>query len=429
MNGSHGTRGVAIVGNGAAAAEAVITMRAAGYQGKIDLFADNPYPPYNPMLGTYLVSGAVSAAQCFPFGDAGFYGRNRINAHLESPVTELDPDSRELTTAHGSRHPFRRCLVASGAHTGFPPIPGIAPGARDPRIFGLRSFADAGRLKIGIAEAVERAQESGRRPRGMVLGASFAGIKVADVLQQAGMAVSIIEREAFVLPLSAHPECAALMQDHLREKGFRLRVGAAMCSVDGTPRGLAAHFAESDETEEADLLVVCTGSRPNLGFLDRGRVTVEIGLVVNEHMETSVPTLYAAGDVAQALNPLTGRYEVVGLWANARHQGRVAGLNMIGAHAEYSGGIPCNITHVGDMMFAGIGCMKEFDDVETRRAADGFSAWAFQGGRLVGVNILGRALSPGVIMSALARGAERCTTGPWCTAEDWLREITWMTVG
>jgi hypothetical protein len=102
---------------------------------------------------------------------------------------------------------------------------------------------------------------------------------------------------------------------------------------------------------------------------------------------------------------------------------------MIGAHAEYLGGIPCNITHVGDMMFASIGCMKEFDDIETRRAADGFSAWAFQGGRLVGVNILGRTLSPGVIMSALARGTERCNAGPWCTTEDWLREITWMTVG
>ncbi len=428
MNCPRKTLEIAIVGNGAAAAEAVLSMRAAGYQGEIDLFTDNPYPPYNPMLGTYYLSGAVAAEQCFPFGDESFYDRNRVRARLGSVVTELDPEARSLATEDGTRYQYRLCLVATGARTTCPPLPGLIPDGDGSRVFGLRSFDDAVRLSDALGRAIHGAAEQDRKPRGMVLGASFAGIKVADVLRQAGMDVLIVEREPFILPLSAHPDCATVMQEHLMEKGFDVRVGASLCSVESSSDSLVAHFSGPDEVEEADLLVVCTGSRPNLSFLEPGRVETDVGLVVDEHLETSAPGLYAAGDVAQALNPLTGRHEVLALWANARRQGHVAGLNMVGVHAEYSGSIPCNITHVGDLMFAGIGCMKEYDELETMPEDGGSTTWAFRNGRLAGFNTLGRALSPGIILSALARGAERCRTGPCCGLDDWMREITWMTL-
>ncbi|HEY5529697.1 MAG TPA: FAD-dependent oxidoreductase, partial [Thermoleophilia bacterium] len=146
MNCPRKTLEIAIVGNGAAAAEAVLSMRAAGYQGEIDLFADNPYPPYNPMLGTYYLSGAVAAEQCFPFGDESFYDRNRVRARLGSVVTELDPEARSLATEDGTRYQYRLCLVATGARTACPPLPGLIPDGDGSRVFGLRSFDDAVRL-------------------------------------------------------------------------------------------------------------------------------------------------------------------------------------------------------------------------------------------------------------------------------------------
>ena len=203
-----------IIGNGAAAAEAALAVRAAGYHGELDLFADNPHPPYNPMLGPYYVSGAISQRCCFPFGGAEFYGRNRVRTHLSDGVVELAPQQKRLTTAAGDQYSYRACLVASGAQTAFPPIPGLdAPG-----VHALRSFDDAVRLKSAAALAVARGAEEQRRPRGLVLGASFAGLKVADALHDAGMDVCIVEKEPVVLPLAILPDCGALIEQHLRER-------------------------------------------------------------------------------------------------------------------------------------------------------------------------------------------------------------------
>lgn len=180
-----------IIGNGAAAAEAARAVRAAGHHGELDLFADNPHPPYNPMLGPYYISGAISQRCCFPFGGAEFYGRNRVRTHLSDGVVELAPRQKRLTTAAGDQYSYRACLVASGAQTAFPPIPGLdAPG-----VHALRSFDDAVRLKSAAALAVARGAEEQQRPRALVLGASFAGLKVADALHDAGMDVCIVEKE------------------------------------------------------------------------------------------------------------------------------------------------------------------------------------------------------------------------------------------
>ncbi len=126
---------LAIVGNGAAAAEAVLALRAHGYAGDIHLFADNEHAPYNPMLGTYLVSGAIPLERAFPFGDErGFYGVNRVTTHLGQAVVRLDALERTLTTADGLRLPVRplpggqRRPPVGAAHTRVAGGAGAAPG-------------------------------------------------------------------------------------------------------------------------------------------------------------------------------------------------------------------------------------------------------------------------------------------------------------
>jgi NADPH-dependent 2,4-dienoyl-CoA reductase/sulfur reductase-like enzyme len=421
-----------IVGNGAAAAEAAMAARGAGYQGEIDLFADNPHPPYNPMLGTYYASGAVSRELCFPFGGSEFYDLYRIRAHLSMPVAQLEPSERRLTTADGLRSTYRVCLVASGAHTTFPPIPGLDV----PGVYGLRSFDDAVRLKGAVAAAVARAAAAGRRPRAIVLGASFTGVKVAEVLSGAGMDVCIVEREACVLPLAAQPDCACAIQQHLHDQGYALRLGASLTGVEVADGRLLARFgdgaagehgASGTDEEATDLIVVCTGSRPSIGFVEEGAAAIGIGLIVDEHMQTSSPGLYAAGDVAQALNPLSGAHEVVALWANARKQGRVAGLNMAGVHAEYPGNLAYNITHVGDLLFASAGSMREPDTLDLDATGGGVMACAFKDRRLTGFNIVGSAVAAGPWLHALARGGDVRVSDTDSAAEV-ARRITWTNV-
>jgi NADPH-dependent 2,4-dienoyl-CoA reductase/sulfur reductase-like enzyme len=421
-----------IVGNGAAAAEAVEAARRAGFRGEIDLFADNPHPPYNPMLGTYFASGAIPRQSCFPFGGPEFYERHRINAHLECPVVRLEPPERRLSTAEGYEYAYRACLVASGAHTTFPPVPGLDL----PGVYRLRSFDDAVRLKAEMAASVARAAAEGRLPHGIVLGASFAGVKVAEVLRGAGMQVCIVEKEACVLPLAAHPDCACALEQHLRDRGYELRLGVGLERVEVGGGRLLARFGDGEgaaaegapaATLETDLIVVCTGSRPSLDFLAAGQVATGVGLIVDEHLRTSAEGLYAAGDVAQALNPLTGRHEVVALWANARRQGRVAGANMAGVHAEYPGNLPHNVTKVGDLLFASAGSVRDHDALDLDSRDGGLAACAYKDGRLAGFNVVGAAIDAGPLVQALARGCD-VRVSETGSASDWARRVTWTSL-
>ena len=198
---------VAIIGNGAAAAEAVKALREHGHAGEIHLFADNDHGPYNPMLGTYMVSGAIPSERAFPFG-AGrtFYQTHGVTAHLGEAVTALDPGAQSFSTADGASYQYERCLLATGARPSLPPITGLREAVASPSapVFTIQTFADALTLKQAVDDLRAVA---GRREalRAAVVGASFAGVKVAAALHELGMRVVLIEREASILPLPPIP--------------------------------------------------------------------------------------------------------------------------------------------------------------------------------------------------------------------------------
>lgn len=454
---------IAIIGNGGAAAEAVIALRANGYTGEIHLFADNQHAPYNPMLGTYLVSGAIPLERAFPFGDErGFYEANRVVAHLGRSVADLDAEAQVLITADGATYEYDRCLVATGARPSVPPVPGLrealatggAPGrgaggtdATRRHVFTIQDLDGVLALKRAVDElrpaaalrdgadasnAGEAAARAGGAPRAAVIGASFAGVKVAGVLHGLGFRVTLVEREPSILPLSAHPDCARIMEDHLLREGYELRLGAALSGVsrdaatDAGRPGVRLDFGalpgaadpggaggtvcdESAAQEVVDLAVVCTGTRPALSFLTPGQVATGAGILVDEQMRSSVPTLYAAGDVAQGKNLLSGRHEIIGLWASARYQGRAAGRSLAGAPSDYRGGVPHNITHVGRMLFAAVGSMNDYDRMVVCSEGDSHQFRAWLDGRPAGVNLLDCCLSAGVTKQALLRAATGAT--------------------
>ncbi len=129
--------------------------------------------------------------------------------------------------------------------------------------------------------------------------------------------------------------------------------------------------------------------------------------------------------MAQAPDPLSGRHQVVALWASARRQGRTAGRNLAGVHAEDAGCISCNIQKVGDLLFASAGSLQEYDRLEVRPASDGLSTLAYRDGRLAGFNLLGSAAPAGPLACALARGTN-VNAAEAASAAEWARRIAWM---
>ncbi len=168
-------------------------------------------------------------------------------------------------------------------------------------------------------------------------------------------------------------------------------------------------------------MVICTGSRPALSFLTPGQVDVGDGILVDEQMRSNIDTLYAAGDAAQGKNLLSGRHEIIGLWSSARYQGRAAGRSLAGAPSDYRGSVPHNITHVGKMLFASVGCLKDYDRMATCAEGDAYQVRVWQDERLVGVNLLNCCLSAGALKQALLRaatGAVSETEATWISFSD-----------
>ncbi len=382
--------GVVVVGNGCAAVECVQALRNNGFAGDIDVFADTNLPVANPMLTTYYAAGKIAYEQLFPYGtDNGFFARNAANVHANSPVEYLDAEKKLVTTKNGLTKSFDRCLIASGASPFMPPIPGIDSS----KVYGIRTVNDALYLK----KAVEK-----KPAKVIVAGASMAGVKVMELFHKAGAQVLLADMAKGIFPLAAHPDCARFIEDRLTAKGIRLKFDAPLERIEDTPYGLNVSFQNS-APESADILVMCIGVRANLGFVSRTQLDVKQGLLVDDYMRSNVPWIYAAGDVAQGRNIQSGEQQVIGLWANARLQGRTAGANMAGGSIRYPGNIPHNITHFMGMDFIGIGNVRRYDRTTQKLAGEKYVQLFWEDGLLVGANMVNVFTKSGVLKNFLIK--------------------------
>ena len=385
-------KNIIIVGNGCAGAECIKALRESGYTRKIHLFTDSKWSIANPMLTTYYVAGKIGFDGLFPYGaDQEFYRQYEVDVYPESPVVALDAGQKVVVAKSGLKLKYDKCLVATGATPVLPSVEGIG----SDRIYTMRTVEDAIRLKETMTKKPKKT---------LVIGASMVGIKVAELLYQAGMEVCLADLARHIFPLAAHPECAQIIEERLDRKGIKLRLGAGIEKVEEMPGGVRAYFTGSTEGEEADLLAMCIGVKANCGFLSRKQVAVDRGILVDEQMRTNMPGLYAAGDVAQGRDLLSGGTQMIGLWANARYQGRTAGRNMAGGSEMFPGNIPHNITHFMGMDFVGIGDVNNADRMEKRHDGKRFLQLFWRGGVLTGANFLDCYTESGAVKNALIKG-------------------------
>jgi len=382
---------IAIIGNGCAGAECIKALRQSGYDGEIHILTDSKWPIYNPMLTTYYVSGKINFDKLFPYGNGDeFYREYSVKVHSKSPVVALDAEKRVVANQAGFELNYDQCLISSGASPFVPPIEGLRPD----RTYLMRTVDDAVRLKKAMDKKPHKA---------LVIGASMIGIKLTELFYQAGMEICLADLADRIFPLAAHPDCSGIITELLSKSGIKFRFGVNLKKVEYSKRGIKAYF-NYDETEEADLLVICIGVRPNMGFIDGKQVEMEQGVLVEERMMTNVPGLYAAGDVAQGKNLLTGTAQIIGLLANARYQGRTAGRNMAGVRETFPGNIPHNISHFMGMDFVGIGDTCDYDRMEQKSDGKRFMQLFWRNDLLTGANLVDTCTEAGVIKNALIKG-------------------------
>ena len=394
----EGVLPVAIIGYGTAGVNAIIALRNAGYEGPIVVFSDTDTLPYSPILTSYYAGGKKTYEQCFPW-TAEELASLDVRVLANCPVTGLDPQSHTISTAQGD-FTYEKCLIATGAtpvKRGFPQVEG--EGDYEP--FMLRSMAHAERLKAALEDpACERV---------LVSGASMVALKTLEACREQGKKVTLVGMSPHVLDFNALPEAAARFEAGLRSYGVELRLGMVMQAVKRVPREggarpwqLEVTFSNGD-VDYFDEISISHGMKSNLDFIKEGSLQIDRALVVDEFMRTSDPDVYAAGDVTQGRELVSGEKRVVGIWKNAALQGACAGTAIAAelaghepsAASAHEGAIPMNTILVKDLLFISSGALELTPNrhVEVRETDDMLVLYIFEdladgGRRLVGFNLV-----------------------------------------
>ncbi|MGI8840442.1 MAG: FAD-dependent oxidoreductase [Caulobacteraceae bacterium] len=334
---------VVIVGGGAAGNAAAETLRREGFGGRVlMLSADVTRPVDRPNLSKGFLSGAADAASN-PLRPAAFYAEHGIELRLDSPVKAIDAAGRAVETQDGKRHPYDALLLATGAE----PIRLDLPGADLPHVHYLRSQAD-GEALVGAAKAAKRA---------VVIGASFIGLEVAASLRTLGVAVDVAAPEAVPMEKVLGKSAGAFIQGVHEKYGVTFHLGTTAAAINADRVTL-----KNGEALEADLVVIGIGVRPAIDLAKHAGLAIDRGVVVDEFLQTSVPGVWAAGDIARWPDRLTGQAIRVEHWVVAERLGQAAARNILGAREAFKA-VPFFWTEQYDLAIAYIGHAEKFDGV------------------------------------------------------------------
>jgi 3-phenylpropionate/trans-cinnamate dioxygenase ferredoxin reductase subunit len=310
---------IAIVGASLAGATAAATLREEGFDGEVHLIGAEPQLPYNrpPLTKGYLRREEAFEAQLVK--PAGHYAEHRIDLTLGVRVVAIDAGQKFAELEGGARMAYDRLLVATGGRNRMLDV----PGSNLEGIFQLRTVADCDRIR-----AVAR---PGRRA--VVIGLGFIGSEVSASLRQMGVEVAAVEGARVPLARVLGEEAGQVLAGIHREKGVELVLDDAVAAFEGAGQ-VERVRTRKGRILECDMVVAGIGIVPNAELLAAAGAEVDNGVLVDAHCRTSLPGVFAAGDVTNHLHPLFGRLRVEH-WNNGFRQGQAAARSMLGRGQPY----------------------------------------------------------------------------------------------
>ncbi|GAA0525952.1 pyridine nucleotide-disulfide oxidoreductase [Saccharopolyspora subtropica] len=372
-----GSETFVIVGAGMAGAKGAQALREQGFDGRIVLIGDERHRPYErPPLSKGYLMGNTDFDTAYVHEER-WYADNRVDLQLGTSVRRIDRSLRQVELPDGSRLDFDKLLLATGANPRSLPVPGIEADG----VLHLRRVADSDRIKQTLAE-VERL---------VVVGAGWIGLEVTAAARAAGVAVTVVETAELPLLRVLGREVAEVFAALHRDHGVDFRFATVVTEIitaDGRVRGVRLR----DGTElPAEAVLVAVGVDPETSLAREAGLRVNNGIVVDASLRTADPNIVAAGDVANAFNPLLGKQIRVEHWANALNQPAVAAAAMLGRDDKYAE-LPYFFTDQYDlgMEYRGLAGPDDYDQVVLRGNVEGreFVAFWLRDGRvLAGMNV------------------------------------------
>ncbi len=366
---------IVIVGGGGAGNAAAEMLRQLGYSGSITILSADASPPYDrPNLSKGGLAG-TGAAEVTPPRSAQFYRDQQIDLRLNVRVARIDVTGRQVELEDGSRQGYDALLLATGAD----PVRLDFPGADLPHVHYLRTAADCDAL----VAAAEKAKHV------VIIGASFIGLEVAASLRSRKLDVQVVGREVVPMEKVLGPAVGRFIRSLHEQHGVGFHLGCTPASIDASAVTLS-----NGERLAADLIVIGVGVRANVALAQQAGLALGGGgISVNEHLETSTPGIYAAGDIAAWPDPLSSARIRVEHWVVAERQGQTAARNMLGARERFTA-VPFFWTKQYDFGLRYVGHAERFDTVDIEGSLDAHDCQItyLRGGRKLAVALVRRDL-------------------------------------
>ena len=338
--------------------------------------------PYSRMVLPYYLGETIAESHVFTATPASLAAW-KVKTMIGRKAARLDARNHTLTLDDEAKVEYDDCLIATGSRAAKPPI----PGADGPGVHCFWTLEEARSVIAGVTPG----------SRVVMVGAGFIAFTILNAILSRGAALTIVEVAPRILPRMVDGACAEIVATWLTRHGVTLRTGATLTKIEEA-RGKRKLSFKQGAAIVADVVIMATGIRTNLEWLDGSGIEVSAeaggGVVVDDHLRSSVRNVYAAGDVARGRNLLTDAREVHAIEPTAQEHGRVVGANMAGRNVAYRGSLVMNIVEVCHLDVASFG---QWEDPSAEVCAavrpdrSQYRKLLFRGGRLTGAVICGPA--------------------------------------
>jgi NADPH-dependent 2,4-dienoyl-CoA reductase/sulfur reductase-like enzyme/nitrite reductase/ring-hydroxylating ferredoxin subunit len=334
---------IVIVGGGAAGFAAADMLRRMEYSGDIVMLSDDSAAPVDrPNLSKDYLAGSAPE-DWLPLRPDEFYHEAAIDLRLKTEIVSIDAGAKKVMVADGGAVSYDRLLLATGAE----PVRLPVPGADQPHVHTLRSLADCRAIIASTAGA----------RRAVVIGASFIGLEAAAALRARDIEVHVVAPEQRPMERVLGPEMGDFVRALHEEHGVIFHLGDTVVAIDGKRATL-----KSGGVLEADLIIVGVGVRPRLALAEKAGLALDRGVVVNACLETSIPGVFAAGDIARWPDPHSRENIRVEHWVVAERQGQAAARNMLGRREPFDA-VPFFWSQHYDVPINYVGHAEQWDEI------------------------------------------------------------------
>jgi len=365
-----------IIGGGTAGMNAMRTIREEEREPS-EITLVSAERPYSRMVLPYYLDKSIAENHVYT-ATAANLATWKVKTLIGRRATALDVKANVCTLDDGTRVEYDDCLIATGSSAARAPVPGADAS-------GVHSFWTLEEARGVLASITPGSQV-------VMVGAGFISFTILNSILSLGAKLTVVELMPRILPRMVDDIGAGVVEDWLKGHGVAVRTNAKLAKIENVKGRKRLKFASGPDLT-ADVVIMATGIRTNLGWLKDSGVKVEQGIIVDDHLRSSIPNVYAAGDVAQGRDLISGQRAVHAIEPTAQEHGRIVGANMAGKDVRYRGSLIINIVEVCHLDAASFGA---WDDAKSeaisglKKDRNAYRKLLFTGDKLTGAIIIGR---------------------------------------